>query len=52
MLRISKRVVIAGSFAALALSGCYVVPVNPDGSPVRAAAVALPVQVVGSAAPS
>ena len=46
MLRTSKRAVIAGSFAALALSGCYVAPVNPDGTPVHAAAVAVPVQVV------
>ena len=46
MLRISKRVVIAGSLAAIALSGCYVVPVNPDGTPVRAAAIGIPVQVV------
>ncbi|MEO8754018.1 MAG: hypothetical protein ABI624_15210 [Casimicrobiaceae bacterium] len=51
MLCTSKRVVIAGSFAALALSGCYVVPVNPDGTPVRAAAPAFPVQIV-QAAPS
>ena len=40
------RVSFAGSFAALALSGCYVVPVNPDGTPVRAAAIGIPVQVV------
>ena len=31
---ISKRVAGAGAFAALALSGCYVVPIAPDGTPV------------------
>ena len=31
---ISKRVIGAGAFAALALSGCYVVPIAPDGTPV------------------
>jgi len=31
---ISKRVVGAGAFAAFALSGCYVVPIAPDGTPV------------------
>jgi len=30
----SRRVVVAGSFAALALSGCMVVPIAADGSPV------------------
>jgi len=31
---ISKRVFGAGAFAAFALSGCYVVPIAPDGTPV------------------
>ena len=31
---ISKRVIGAGAFAAFALSGCYVVPIAPDGTPV------------------
>jgi len=31
---VSKRVIGAGAFAALALSGCYVVPIAPDGTPV------------------
>jgi hypothetical protein len=31
---ISKRVIGAGALAALALSGCYVVPVAPDGTPL------------------
>jgi hypothetical protein len=36
-----KRAAIASSFAALALSGCYVVPVAPDGT-AYPAAVAVP----------
>jgi hypothetical protein len=31
---ISKRAIGAGTFAAFALSGCYVVPIAPDGTPV------------------
>jgi hypothetical protein len=31
---ISKRAIGAGTFAAFALSGCYVVPVAPDGTPI------------------
>lgn len=31
---ISKRAMGAGTFAAFALSGCYVVPMAPDGTPV------------------
>ena len=38
---LSKRVAIASSFATLALSGCYVVPVAPDGT-AYPAAVAVP----------
>ncbi len=38
----SKRVAVAGSLAALALSGCVVVPVGPDGSPVYPTVAAVP----------
>ena len=31
---ISKRAIGAGTFTAFALSGCYVVPIAPDGTPV------------------
>ena len=31
---ISKGVIAAGSFAAFALSGCYIVPIAPDGTPL------------------
>ena len=34
MSKTSRRVLVAGSIAALALSGCMVVPVSPDGSPI------------------
>ena len=34
MFKTLKRVSVAGSIAALALSGCMVVPVGPDGSPI------------------
>ena len=30
----AKRLIAVSSFAAVALSGCYVVPVAPDGTPV------------------
>lgn len=43
MLRTTPRVMIAGSLAAAALAGCYVVPVAPDGTPLHAGAVAVPV---------
>jgi hypothetical protein len=39
---LSKRAAVAASFATLALSGCYVVPVAPDGTMYPAAAVAVP----------
>ena len=42
MVRTAKRVVRAGAFAALALSGCMVVPVAPDGSPIYPAVAAVP----------
>ena len=38
----SKRVAVAGSLAALALSGCVMVPVGPDGVPVYPAVAAVP----------
>ena len=41
----SKRVIVVASLAAAALSGCYVVPMAPDGSPVYPA-VAVPGHVV------
>jgi hypothetical protein len=41
---ISTRVAVAGGFAALALSGCYVVPIAPDGTPLYSA-VAVPAPV-------
>ena len=34
MQRPTKRAVVAGSLAAFALSGCYVIPMAPDGTPV------------------
>ena len=55
---ISKRVVGAGAFAAFALSGCYVVPVAPDGTPVYPAypinvpaPIIVPGPVVGAPSP-
>lgn len=42
MLRSVSRVLVTGSFAAVSLTGCYVVPVAPDGTPVHGAAVAVP----------
>jgi hypothetical protein len=38
----SKRLIVAGSIAALALSGCMVVPVTPDGTPIYPAVAAVP----------
>jgi len=42
MLRSTSRVLLAGSLAAATLTGCYVVPVAPDGTPMHGA-VAVPV---------
>jgi len=42
---VSKRVMGAGAFAALGLSGCYVVPVAPDGTPLYPA-VNVPAPIV------
>lgn len=42
---LSKRVAVACSFATLALSGCYVVPVAPDGTAYPAVAVPAPYPV-------
>ena len=38
----SKRVFVAGSIAALALSGCMVVPLASDGTPIYPAVAAVP----------
>ena len=48
----SKRVALASSFATLALSGCYVVPVAPDGTTYAPAAVAVPSPYPVNAAPA
>ena len=42
MSRSTSRVLVAGSLAAAVLTGCYVVPVAPDGTPMHGA-VAVPV---------
>jgi hypothetical protein len=34
MLSVSKRLAVAAAVPALALTGCYVVPLAPDGTPV------------------
>jgi hypothetical protein len=44
------RVALAGSFATIALSGCYVVPVAPDGV-AYAPAVTVPAPYPANAAP-
>lgn len=41
MLRIPLRLSIVGTAVAVALTGCYVVPVNPDGTPLRTGAIAM-----------
>jgi hypothetical protein len=44
MLRSASRVFVAASVAAATLTGCYVVPVAPDGTPIHGpAAIAVPV---------
>jgi len=49
----SKRVAVASAFATLSLTGCYVVPVAPDGTAVYpAAAVAVPAPYPVNANPS
>ena len=47
---LSMRVAVASSFATLALSGCYVVPVAPDGV-AYAPAVAVPAPYPANANP-
>jgi len=46
MFSTSRRVLVAGSVAAVGLTGCYVVPVAPDGTPlypaVQVPAIAVP----------
>jgi hypothetical protein len=54
MLRTSRRVLLAGSFAAVSLTGCYLVPIAPNGTPIYPAAsgpsgVATPAYVIPSA---
>jgi hypothetical protein len=39
---LSKRVAVVGAFSTFALSGCYVVPIAPDGTAYPATAVAVP----------
>ena len=52
MSRSTTRVLLAGSIAAATLTGCYVVPVTPDGTPMPAAAMmALPAAPVPVYAP-
>lgn len=48
---LSMRVAVASSFATLALSGCYVVPVAPDGV-AYAPAVVVPAPYPANANPS
>ena len=50
MTKTSKRVSVAGTIAALALSGCMVVPVGPDGSPIYPASGAVAYATVPAAA--
>jgi hypothetical protein len=54
MLRTSRSALLAGSFAAASLTGCYVIPVAPDGTPIYPAvsgptAISTPAYVVPSA---
>jgi hypothetical protein len=52
MLKTYKRVSVAGSIAAVALSGCMVVPVAPDGSPIYPTMAAVPATTVPYRAPT
>lgn len=47
---ISIRVAAGGSLAALVLSGCYIVPVAPDGTPLYPA-IPVPAPIVYGSAP-
>jgi len=47
-----KRLAVALALPAIALSGCYVVPVAPDGTPVLPAPVAYPAPPPGVAGPA
>jgi len=55
MSSISRHVLVAGTLAAVGLSGCVVVPVGPDGTPVYPAAavpaVIAPAPVYAAPAP-
>ena len=46
MLRTSRRVLVAGALAAVSLSGCYVVPVASDGTPIYPATTVYPAVAV------
>jgi hypothetical protein len=54
----SRRVLVAGSLAAVGLSGCVMVPVASDGTPIYAAvapaypAIAVPVPTVQASGPN
>jgi len=48
---LSPRVAMASAFATFALSGCYVVPVAPDGTPLYPA-IPIPAPLVAQPAPS
>ncbi len=55
MLQTSRRVLVAGLLAAGGLSGCYVVPVASDGTPIYPAAAvypAIPVPTVQGPGPN
>jgi len=45
----TKRAIVVATLAAAALSGCYIVPMAPDGSPMYAAAVPVPPVVLAPA---
>lgn len=52
MSSISRRSIVASMFAGIALAGCYVVPVAPDGTPLYSAVPASRVAVPAQAAPA
>lgn len=52
MIRTRKRHVVMLAFPALALSGCYVVPVAPDGTPLYPVQVPAPAVIVPAPYPA
>ena len=55
MSRSTSRALLAGSLVGAALTGCYVVPVAPDGTPLHGAALTVqvaPAPVYATPAPS